>query len=183
MTQFASFDSTIAAPAAAPVTGWYDTGAVTYLNLPASANLLVVTQAQWTAQLAGGLWAVASGALVAYTPPVTLPTLLQQASNALNAGLTIASTSSQASNGTYDVSAISQAHLQSELIALLISGNTAFADGTSTVIWPDVTGTNHTFSTTEFAAFAKAAGAYVAALYKVLNGTLSILPLPLVAIA
>ena len=61
--------------------------------------------------------------------------------------------------------------------------NGAFADGGSTVAWPDASGTVHTFSVAEFKAFASGIGAYVAALYKVLNGTLSALPSPTVTIA
>ena len=67
MTQYAYFNSATAAPS--PVLGWYDTVEFTYANLPVSGDLLEVTAGQWAARMSG-LWAVSSGTLVAYTPPV-----------------------------------------------------------------------------------------------------------------
>lgn len=66
MPQYAYFDSTIAAPS--PVLGWYDTDALEYPNLPAAANLLAISAAQWGERMTGR-WAVSNGALVPYTPP------------------------------------------------------------------------------------------------------------------
>jgi hypothetical protein len=80
MTQYAYFNSAVSAPS--PVLGWYDTGAFTYTNLPASTDLLVLTSAQWTARL-NGLWAVSNGTLIAFTPPA--PSLASQAQAALTA--------------------------------------------------------------------------------------------------
>lgn len=82
MTQYAYFNSNIAAPS--PVIGWFDTGALTYPNLPIAADLLVMTQAQWNARLTGR-WAVADGALVAYTPPAPIADTRLAAQTALTA--------------------------------------------------------------------------------------------------
>jgi hypothetical protein len=80
MTQYASFDHTVSDPK--PVKGWYDTGALTYPSLPASADLLELTSEQWAARLTGQ-WAVSGGALVPYTPPVVPVPLSQRALAAL----------------------------------------------------------------------------------------------------
>ena len=76
MTQYAYFDST--KPDPKPVTGWYDTGAVVYPNLPPAANLLPLTPAQWATRLTSQ-WAVSGGALVSYAPPVVPVPLAKQA--------------------------------------------------------------------------------------------------------
>ena len=171
MTQFyAHFDSTVTAPS--PVIGWYDTGLYAY-SLPATNDLLALTSAQWATRLSG-LWAVSAGALVAYTPPAPTLTLAQQALTAMGNGLAITSTSTPALNGTYDVGATTQAHVVSEVTAILLNG--AFADGTSTVVWADLSGTNHSFTLAQFRTFASAIGTYVAALYKCSEGTLTTLP-------
>jgi hypothetical protein len=83
MTQYAYFDSTVAAPS--PVLGWYDTDEFAYPNLPTAANLCVVPVAQWDARLSNPSgWAVSNGAIVAYTPlPPAIP-LATQARAALN---------------------------------------------------------------------------------------------------
>jgi hypothetical protein len=110
-------------------------------------------------------------------PPVPPPpTVAQQAAAAMSAGLAIASTSTPALNGTFDVSASAQDHMQAEMIALLNSGGTTFADGTTSVVWPDMAGVNHTFTAVQARALFLAAGAYVAALFKAMNGTLAALP-------
>lgn len=68
MTQYAQYNPSVTAPS--PVTGWYDTGALTYPNLPPPNDLLAVTADQWNARLTNpSAWAVSAGALVAYTPP------------------------------------------------------------------------------------------------------------------
>ena len=127
-------------------------------------------QPGWTATETAGVWTFAAPA----APPG--PTLAQQAAAAMSAGLAIASTSTPALNGTFDVSASAQDHMQAEMIALLNSGGTTFADGTTSVVWPDMAGVNHTFTAVQARALFLAAGAYVAALFKVINGTLVALP-------
>jgi hypothetical protein len=120
-------------------------------------------------------WSYANGSFSA--PPTSTPTLPQQALAAMSTGLAIVSTANPgALNGTYAVDNVSTDHIQAEMIALLNSAGASFADGTNTVVWPDMANANHTFSTTEFKAFALAVGAYVAGLYKVMNGTLQSLP-------
>ena len=61
--------------------------------------------------------------------------------------------------------------------------NGVFADGTSSVIWLDTSNASHTFNVVEFKAFASAIASYVAALLKVIQGTLTTLPSSSVTIA
>jgi hypothetical protein len=102
--------------------------------------------------------------------------LIQQATIALYGSLTVTSTATPALSGIYAIDSTATDHIQAEMIALFASNGTAFADGTASVVWPDISGATHSFTITQFQAFAQAIGAYVAALYKVLNGTLVTLP-------
>lgn len=183
MTMYAAFDTTVSGPS--PVLGWYDTN-VAY-NPPVDyTKMLAVTDAQIAARgLMSNRWAVSGGALVPYNPTPTPLTLPQQASNALYAGVEITSTSTPALNGLYPVDAATQSHLQAEMISLLVSGGTAFADGSTSVVWPDMASpkVNHTFTAAEFKLFATAIYAYVAALYKVVNGSSTTIPPASVTIA
>ena len=163
MPKYAQFDSAAVAPA--PVIGWYDTDALTYPNLPASADLLELTATEWADRLAG-FWAVSAGKLVSYTPPVVPPTLAQQAASALAAGLTITSTSTPALNGTYAVASgvpFGREDIGTE--AQFISTFSEFTNGTQTLEWPLIDGkTFVTFpNTATFMNFAKAAAQYYAA--------------------
>jgi hypothetical protein len=164
-------------PALSParVIGWYDTGARHYPNLPPAGELLAVSDAQWTARLSNPSgWAVQAGALVPYAPPPVTPTLAQLAMAALAAGLTITSTGTPSLNGTYACDPLTQSHIQAEMLSVSVTGT--FADGTSAVQWPDMSGTLHTFSIDEFKAWAIAIGGYIAALAKCVNGASSTLP-------
>ena len=94
--------------------------------------------------------------LVPYVVPTPTPNPLAAAAAAsaaaFAAGLAITSTGTPALNGT-------------------------FADGTGTVVWLDTAGASHTFaSVAAFKAFASAVAAYVAALFKYAEGTLTTLP-------
>jgi hypothetical protein len=124
-------------------------------------------QPGWTAAETGGTWTFAA-------PVAPTLTLVQQAENAIGAGLAITSTSTPALNGNYATDPNTQSHIQSEMLSVIV--NSTFADGTTSVAWPDITGAVRTFSVAEFKALALAIGAYVAALYKVANGTSTTLP-------
>lgn len=180
MPQFAQYNPAVPAPS--KVIGWYDTDEDNYPNLPASSNLLEVTADQYAGRMVNpDGWAVSEGALVAFAPPPPVLTLAQQATVALAAGFTITSASTPVLNGTFAVDDEVQSHIQAEVTAIMLSGLTgtpAFADGTATVDWPDlaVPPVNHTMTVAEFKIFAGTIGAYVAALFKVKNGTLTALP-------
>lgn len=100
--------------------------------------------------------------------------LLAEAQALLSGPVAITSMSTPALDGSYTISNQDQAHISAEVQSLMLNGT--FADGSSTVAWPDASGAVHTFSVAEFKAFATAIGAFVAACYKVLNGTSTTLP-------
>lgn len=164
MPQFAQFDHTGAAPA--PVTGWYDTDALVYANLPPSAGLLAVTAAQWSAHMANPSgWAVNAGALVAFTAPAPVPTLAQQAAMAAAAGCQIVSTGTPALNGTYSCAPAAQQNMSSLYNLIQRAGGAAFPAGLTALPFPDAAGGVHIFPTvTDFLAFETAVGGYVLAL-------------------
>jgi len=136
---------------------------------PDVSGMTPVPRVGWAAAQSDGAWTFSA-------PAVPAPGLAQQAQAAVMAGLTVTSASAPALDGTYACDPQSQSHFQAEMIALQYSGGTAFADGTATVAWPDVRGAVHTFAPAQFTAFALAVGAYVAALFKCMNGTATALP-------
>lgn len=71
MPKYARFDP--ASPAPQPVTGWYDTDALDYPDLPPAANLLEIKQEQWDARLTTPF--VKNGALVAAQAPTAAQAL------------------------------------------------------------------------------------------------------------
>ncbi len=79
MTKFAQFDP--AAPAPQPVTGWFDTDAFNYSNLPPAANLLQLTQAQWDGRMATPF--VQAGTLIATPAPTASEIAAAQAKDKL----------------------------------------------------------------------------------------------------
>lgn len=167
MARFAYFDS--AAPSPARVLGWYDTDEFVYATLPAASDLLAVTDAEWSARVTDPSgWAVQSGALVAYVPPVVPPTLAQQAAALLATGLAITSTATAALDATYPANMTAQAQINAEVTSILLNGT--FADGTSTIEWLDVTGAAHAFTVAQFKTLATAIGAFVSGCIKCMNG-------------
>jgi hypothetical protein len=176
MADYAVYD-----PATTDVIGWKE-------NFPdgldvAGSNLLAVTPEQTNNVRAGGRWIVSGDALLPY-----VPTLAEQATAALAAGFTITSTSTPVLNGTFAVDGDVQSHIQAEITALMLSGQTGtptFADQGLTVDWPDLASppVNHTMTVAEFKVFAGLIGAYVATLFKVKNGTVTALPPASVTIA
>jgi hypothetical protein len=73
MTQYAYFDSTASQPT--PVLGWYDTEEFNYSSLPAAADLLELTPAQWESRASTPF--VDKGTLVPPPPPTPAQLLAQ----------------------------------------------------------------------------------------------------------
>lgn len=72
MVKYAQFDHT--KPEPQQVTGWYDTDFHHYPNLPAAADLLALTDAQWTARMSDpSAWLHKGGALLPRPPPAPAP--------------------------------------------------------------------------------------------------------------
>ena len=144
------------------------------------ADVVAVSDATHAALFAGQaagqiITSDASGNPVNAPRPAPVLTLAQQATVLLGAGLTITSASMPAINGLYAVDSAAQAHIQVETMAILLNGT--FADGSTFLAWPDMIGAVHTFpSVAAFKVFANVVSAYVAALFKVGNGTSTTLP-------
>lgn len=126
---------------------------------------------------AGGVPLNAPTTLQPYVvPPPPGPTLAQQATAALSAPLTITSPTLGLVAVPFAIDDMTQSHINSEINAILL--NSAFADGTASVSWPDAAtpSVNHTWTIAQFKVFASTVGSRVATLYKCINGTLGTLP-------
>jgi hypothetical protein len=157
---YAQFDHT--APSPAPVIGWYDTEAFSYPSLPASADLLSMTQQQWDARM-DGHWAVANGGtLVPYTPPMPELSLRAQAEAALIAGVSIVSTSNPALDGVYPMTPEMRSDIQAEVLSLVV--NQSFTNGGTVIGIGDISNTLHDFDAAIFPTFATLYGRHVGAL-------------------
>ena len=75
-------------------------------------------------------------------------------------------------------------HINAEITSLLLNGT--FADGATSVSWPDLLipyPAQHSWTVSQFKLFATAHAAYVSSLYKVINGTATSLPASSITIA
>lgn len=172
MTQFAFFDSTVTGQS--PVLGWYDTDEFAYPNpLPAAANLLELTEAQWTAHFADPLgWVVSGGALVPYTPPAPVLTLSQQAGAAMFVGLSIVL------SGTLTLAATIfpvDPTTTGKIAAVMTTVNTtgSFPGGATSYPMKDAATPApawHTFTLSQYKAVAVAISAYAASLDLIADG-------------
>lgn len=92
--------------------------------------------------------------------PLSAPQLAANAYAALvAAGFTLLSTGTPSLNGTYDVDVPQQGHINSQISAILLNGT--FTNGLGTRVWPDRTGTLHTFDVPHFKAFATQVGMFI----------------------
>jgi len=108
----------------------------------------------WTAVDTSGVWTFAA-------PAVQIPTLAQQASNLIQAGLTIESTSASGLNGLYGTNAAAQSNILA--VQVYLQNNGKFPGSSGTQVWLDKAGSPHTFTTTgQFTEFATAIADYVA---------------------
>lgn len=115
----------------------------------------------WTATQSGGVWSFAA-------PAAPSLTLAQQAQALLAGGLALTSTGTPALNGTYGADAATIAYVNSEMTSLLKNG--VFADGSTSVYWPDAGGALHVFNVAQFEGFAAALAAFVAGARKCIIG-------------
>jgi hypothetical protein len=178
---------------------WVVDGSTTQVYSSAGADFVPLTDATYLAWAAAGNRATAidsttslQAVLGAQYPAGWPQTLAQRAQGALEAPYSIVSPTLGLAASTpypagvpFAIDAMTLDHIGQEMIALLNSGGTAFVDGTATVNWPDAAAPslNHTWTVAEFKTFALLIGAYVAAFYKCINGTLTALPASSVTIA
>lgn len=137
MPKFAQFDSTITAPQ--QVIGWYDTDELDYPVLPAAANLLTLTQAQWDGRFTTPF--MQNGTLIA-TPALTTKQKLANAQAAQIVTITqacgiaiVAGFTSSALGAAYTYP--SQPNDQTNLIGAVASGlaNVPFWCADATGVW------------------------------------------------
>ena len=126
-------------------------------------------------------WTYSNGTFSPPSPPPA-PTLAQQAAALLAGTLEVTSSSTPALDGAYAIDATTQSHISAEMLSVQVTGK--FADGTTSIAWPDANGAVNTFpSTATFQSFAIAVASFVAAGYKVIYGASATLPTPSVSIA
>jgi hypothetical protein len=100
------------------------------------------------------------------------------ANHLLTSGLAVTSTSTPALNATYNVvGEWAGPALQAEASAIQMSGTAeAFADGTTSVTWPDRTGAAHTFTVAQFQSLLHAINLFVAQCYQYSTGVIATAP-------
>ncbi len=168
---------------------WIVAGDTTRAWSSAAAAYVPVSDATYAAWLAAGYVptrigseADLQGVFAAQYPAGWPPTLVQQAQAALGAGLTIASASAPAVNGTYAVDTGAQANITSTMLYVVV--HSAFPGGAATISWVDVAGAVHAMpSIAVFQAFATAVADYVAALTEIVLTGAGTLPAASVTIA
>ena len=111
-------------------------------------------------------WTVSNGTVVAFAPPA--PTLVQQAQALLAGGLTITSTGTPALDGTYAADPDTIGYVNSEVASIALNGT--FADGTTSIDWPDASGVPRGFTLAEFKLLAAALGVFVSGIRKCVIG-------------
>lgn len=154
-------------PVNVPITDCFHAG-FTWIDV---STVVPAPQEGWTATQSGEAWSFAQP-----SPPVLTPA--QQANNLLAAGLTVTSTSG-AWAATFPAATDATGTsiwtlVLSELAALTMSSGTVFADGAETAQWPGTDQSNnpklYALTPTQFQAFARALGAFVAVCRNVING-------------
>lgn len=123
--------------------------------------------ADWLAYQA---WVVAGNTAT----PAPGPTAAQAAATLLQGGLSVTSTATSALNGTYPCDPTSQSYIQAEVTSILLNGT--FADGTSSCVWADASGSPHTFTIAQFKTLASAIAAFVAGCSKYAAGVIATAP-------
>ena len=138
---------------------------LTWVDVTAQAPAV---QPGWSATLTGGVWVFAA------PPGASAPTLPQQATAMLAAGIAIVSTATPALNATYPVTTAAWQQMTGILSSIAV-GLGLPEDG-NTVNWPDVTGTPHQFTETNFKNLARAVRDFTYTLSSIQGG--AALPLP-----
>jgi len=158
MTLYAYFDYTLPDPS--PVIGWIDTDF--YNNtLPDFRDLLILTQEQWDAKLSDPSgWAVSSGVLAPYTPPIPLPQQAQTTlAEKLADGIAITSASLPGVNGTYALDPQSTAQIFQ--IGSFANSFGVFPSEDTLQLYPDIDSMLHEFSVPVFVAFLRGVASLV----------------------
>jgi hypothetical protein len=122
-----------------------------------------------------------TAAFSGYAAAVAAAGVPAAAAAALSAGLTVTSTGTPALNGTYACDSNTTANINAEITSIML--NATFADGTTSLAWPDTSLALHTFNITQFKAFSTDLAAFVSGVRKYAMGINSSLPSSSVTIA
>jgi hypothetical protein len=171
MTHYGTFDHTIPDPK--PIRGWYDTDVLEYPTLPDAADLIELTQAQWTHHTEGS-WAVSGGALVPYTPPPPTLTVGQQATALMGSPVVVQCTTVPALDATYENTSLTRQTMTG--IVAQMNADMTLPGGGTTFNWPDVDGTMRMWPPSEFVAFTNALTQFVYACQQTIGGFSTVLP-------
>ncbi len=153
MTYFMQFDSSGA---------YTGCGIALHGTLPAGA--VECTQAQYAG---GNLWALKNGIITAISAPA--PTLAQQATAAIGAGLTITLSGTMTLAATlFPTDPATTAKIGAVVTAINADGT--FPGGATSFPMKDATGAWHTFNASQYKAVAGGIAAYVAALNLIIDG-------------
>jgi len=107
--------------------------------------------------------------------PTTLPgAVIFTARAMIDAGLDVTSTATPALNGTYLCDAYHMSAVQAEANAILL--DQAFADGSTSLNWPDKDGATHSFSVVQFHTLIVALSWFVSQCFLYGNGTIATQP-------
>lgn len=111
---------------------------------------------------------------VAIDPVVPPPSLADQAAALLAGGLAVTCTGTPARSATYPCDAATQQEIVAEMVSILANG--CFADGESTIQWPDSGGVSHGFDIDGFKALATAIGAFTQPVLRIMRTNVGSLP-------
>ena len=171
MTQYANFDG--AAPDPKQVTGWYDTDAVDYPNMPAPSDLLQVSAAQWDARMSRQ-WGVSGNTLVPWEPPPVVLTPAQEAGLLMSLPVIVQCVAVPALNATYPNSESVRQTMTS--IAAQINAGFPLPGGGTTFNWPDIHKVARSWPKVEFIAFTHTVANFIYACRQTVDGFSPVVP-------
>jgi hypothetical protein len=109
------------------------------------------------------------------------PTLAQQATAQLAAGVAVMFATSTGLNATYATTLVAQVKIMAEANWLI--KNNSFINGTTTLVLVDASGTQRSFNPTQFAAFEAAYAPYVSAVDLVADSNQGTLPAAMLTVS
>jgi hypothetical protein len=117
-----------------------------------------ISEAQWLSWIANPQQRLVDGQLVPYTPPP--PSIQRQAMNLLNSPtITVTCASTPTLDGVYPVDNATRSNITG--IAVAINGGLGLPSGQDTFLWPDQSGSPHSWSADKFLAFAHGVMIYI----------------------
>ena len=154
MPRYAYFDHT--KPSPQRVIGWIDTDAVNYPSLPVEADLVELTDGEWSARLQG-YWTIADGVLTSVDtpsppsgPPAFSAILIEKIAN----GIAITSLSNPEVNCTMALDQLTMDQIGS--VARDAASGMGLPAGANTFVYPDINGNPRIFGQAQIIGLYKA---------------------------